>query len=177
MEEDQSKHLPLNKTVGEFIREARLLRKMDIKELSSRTKIHKTLLVKIENNDLRNLPSKPYVVGFLRSISNALDISFHESLRLLEETPFLPSAEKRKNSVTGRLMVLSYHLPLFYRRREFISYKWLAASIVLVLLIVLTLPMIIEQKMALKSLEANERHIASEPMEKNRKEAIKDPLI
>nr|BDT27525.1 hypothetical protein BHI3_09910 [Bacteriovorax sp. HI3] len=177
MEKDYSDHLLKGKTIGDFIREARLSRNMDINELSSHTKIHKTLLLKIENNELRSLPSKPYVVGFLRSISSALDISFHESLRLMEETPHLTANKNRKKSVSGHLMILRSHLPLFYRRREFISWKWFFASLFLFALILFTLPMVIEQKMAGKLIEENGRHIASEPMDKNTRLKNQDSVI
>lgn len=175
MKENHSRVSNAVKTLGEFIREARQKKGIDVDELSLKTKIHKTLLVKLENNDLYNLPSKTYVVGFLRSISHVLDIPFHESRRLLEQNRSVKKKEKHKMSVSGRLNVLTSHLPLFYKRRELISLKWFLTSLFLLVLILLTIPVFIEKQMA-GSIQSG-RYIASEPLKKINQDKTKDPVI
>lgn len=151
------------KTIGHFIRLARASRNMTLKELSEHTKIHKTLLSNLENDELLNLPSRPYVIGFLRSIASVLEVSFYEALRLFEQTPVEQKETKKKRSVVGTLNILKFPLPLFYKRRELPSMKWVAASLFLLVLIILTIPMVVEKKMAEEVSMKSGRHIANDP--------------
>ena len=55
--------------LGELLTRARIEKNITVEELSSITKIHKSLILSLENNQLENLPNRIYVLGFLKSLS------------------------------------------------------------------------------------------------------------
>ena len=95
------------KTLGSLIRDSRLKCKISINELSSRTKIHKTLLLHLENDRYEKLPSKIYVAGFLKLISSCIDFDLKEAQELLTNIN-----EKQNVSMRTwkKVKVLSYQL-------------------------------------------------------------------
>ncbi|MDD4972726.1 MAG: helix-turn-helix domain-containing protein [Bacteriovorax sp.] len=72
-------------SIGDLIKSTRERRGMSLKDVAKKTKIHVGILNQIENNNLTNLPSKPYVKGFVRSTSLFLGIDPIKALVLLEE--------------------------------------------------------------------------------------------
>ena len=109
------------KTLGSLIRDSRLNCKISINELSSRTKIHKTLLLHLENDRYEKLPSKVYVAGFLKLISASLDFDLLEAQDLLANI-----SEKQNVSIRTwkKAIVLSNQIPLFYKKTSLVSNKF-----------------------------------------------------
>ncbi len=70
--------------LGELLTRARIEKNITVEELSSITKIHKSLILSLENNQLENLPNRIYVLGFLKSLSIALEFDLALSIRLYE---------------------------------------------------------------------------------------------
>ena len=109
-----------DKTLGSLIRNSRIEGKVTINELSSRTKIHKTLLLHLENDRYDKLPNKIYVAGFLKLMSNYLNFDLNEAQKILSKV-------KEKQNVSlrtwRRVKVLSYKLPLFYKKTGLLSNK------------------------------------------------------
>lgn len=62
-------------TIGEYIKQARLVRKKSIKDVADETKIKETFLKSIESERWKELPEYPVVLGFIKSISNALNLN------------------------------------------------------------------------------------------------------
>lgn len=72
------------KTFGEHLRHARKVRKKTIKDLSEETKIKKIFLSAIENQRWTELPDYSSVQGFVKSISNTLDLNTKNVIALLK---------------------------------------------------------------------------------------------
>jgi cytoskeletal protein RodZ len=72
-------------SIGDLIKSTRERRGISLKDVAKKTKVHAGILNQIENNNLTNLPSKPYVKGFVRSTSLFLGIDPVIALNLLEE--------------------------------------------------------------------------------------------
>lgn len=134
------------KTLGEMLQVSRRSKRISIEELSFTTKIHKTLIHSLENNDFLNLPNRVYILGFLKSISEALDINLktavelYEAREIFEETP---SPVVIEEVVPER--VVSFECPLFFKNKKTVKVKWLAASICIVLSMLFISPLIIEK--------------------------------
>lgn len=71
------------KTIGEFLKEVRLERGFTLKKLEEKTKIKKSFLGNIENEKWEDLPEYGVVKGFVKSISDVLDIDNDTALALL----------------------------------------------------------------------------------------------
>lgn len=71
------------KTIGATIKQVRKIRKLSIKELSEKTKIRETFIRDIEHEKWARLPEYPVVLGFIKSISNALEINTKNVVALL----------------------------------------------------------------------------------------------
>lgn len=114
------------KTLGSLIRDARLKSKVSINELSSRTKIHKTLLLHLENDRYEKLPKKIYVAGFLKLLSTLLNFDLKEAQNLLAI-----SEEKQNVSVRtwNKAKILTYSLPLFYKKTTKFNNKILLSCV------------------------------------------------
>lgn len=102
------------KTLGDHLRQVRKVRKITIKDLSEKTKIKKSFLSAIEKGHWNKLPEFPIVVGFVKSISNALDINTESLVKLLKrdyppkELKVNPNPEIKKEFRFGpRLAFLS----------------------------------------------------------------------
>ncbi|WP_372651308.1 helix-turn-helix domain-containing protein [Halobacteriovorax sp.] len=72
-------------TIGEYLRLAREERDLSLKVISQHTKISVTILENIENNCFDKLPSKAYVIGFVKSYSKTIGLDEAECLKLLNE--------------------------------------------------------------------------------------------
>lgn len=71
------------KTIGEVLKEARLVQKMPLEKLEYQTKIKKTFLKAIEEERWNDLPTYSVTSGFVRNIATSLDISTQLALALL----------------------------------------------------------------------------------------------
>ncbi len=72
-------------TIGEYLRLAREEKNLSLKVISQHTKISVTILENIENDCFDKLPSKAYVIGFVKSYSKTIGLDEAECLKLLNE--------------------------------------------------------------------------------------------
>lgn len=89
------------KTVGQIIRSARLKRSFSINQISSLTKIDSRYITALEEDDFSKLPSETFAKGFIRNLSQRLDLNpgeliaiFRRDYRLPEQFP--PSKRSRR---------------------------------------------------------------------------------
>lgn len=73
------------KSIGELLRSTRERRGITLKDIARKTKIHIGILNQLENNNVAALPCKTYVKGFIKSISQFLEINQKVALTMLEE--------------------------------------------------------------------------------------------
>ncbi|MDO9183216.1 MAG: helix-turn-helix domain-containing protein, partial [Bacteriovorax sp.] len=73
------------KNFGEFIKFHREKNNFSIEELSSKTKIRIKQLENIECNNFMDLPSKVYLIGFLKTICSVLKIETTEAIKYLDQ--------------------------------------------------------------------------------------------
>ncbi|ATH09022.1 hypothetical protein BIY24_14020 [Halobacteriovorax marinus] len=76
---------PIKMTIGEYLKAAREEKTLSLKVISQHTKISVTILESIENNNFDKLPSKAYVIGFVKSYSKTIGLDEAECLKLLNE--------------------------------------------------------------------------------------------
>lgn len=72
------------KTIGQHLRDIRKIRKKSIEDLANQTKIKTKFIHLIEDEEWGKLPEYPVVLGFVKSISNALDINTQSIVALLK---------------------------------------------------------------------------------------------
>lgn len=71
--------------LGDLIKFHRQKKDLSIIELSKKTKIRVQQLINLEENKFNELPNRVYLVGFLKALSNELDISLDLALKFLNE--------------------------------------------------------------------------------------------
>lgn len=72
------------KTIGETLKEARVRKRLSLNSLSVRTKIRKEFLEAIEKGDWNSLPDFSVVLGFVKSVGGALELSIATTTALLK---------------------------------------------------------------------------------------------
>lgn len=122
--------------------EARLTRNITIEDLSIRTKIHKTLIHSLENDDFPNLPNRVYILGFLKSMSEELRFNVKDAialydLLLLRELHAAPVEEKVDAPIPDKVV--------FFNKRK-IKLKWLVAGVLLFVVLIIISPLLVEMK-------------------------------
>lgn len=85
-------------SLGELLRKTREMRGITLKEIAAKTKIHVGVLTNLEKNNFAQLPCKPYVSGFVKSMSIVLGIAPKRALDLLE------AAYSQIEGTTGKLV-------------------------------------------------------------------------
>jgi cytoskeleton protein RodZ len=68
-------------SIGQILRDARLSQSKDIQEVSQTLKIRQIYLEAIENNDFAQLPGKIYVIGFIKTYAEYLQLDGEEIIR------------------------------------------------------------------------------------------------
>ena len=68
-------------TIGQILRDARLSQSKDIQEVSNTLKIRQIYLEAIENNDFAQLPGKIYIIGFIKTYADYLQLNGEEIIR------------------------------------------------------------------------------------------------
>ena len=68
-------------TIGQILRDARLSQSKDIQEVSNTLKIRQIYLEAIENNDFAQLPGKIYIIGFIKTYAEYLQLDGEEIIR------------------------------------------------------------------------------------------------
>ena len=71
------------KTISEYLKLARKLKKMTIDDVSRETKIKKSFVGYIENEKWHLLPEYPVVQGFVKNMADVLDLNRNEAVALL----------------------------------------------------------------------------------------------
>lgn len=72
-------------SLGELIKFHRESKNISIKDLSAKTKIRRTQLESLEENNFHELPSRVYLLGYLKTLSRELKMDFNGALKFLEE--------------------------------------------------------------------------------------------
>ena len=122
-------------TVGNFIKEKRIAKKLSRKKLGEQTRIKESFIAAIEEEKWENLPEKTVVSGFIKSLAGALELSVNQAVALfrrdypqipvkLNPNPDLPSKfvwSPRLTFVTGSiLVVLAVSIYLFFQYFSFV---------------------------------------------------------
>lgn len=71
-------------TIGGYIKHARQVRKKTLEDLSDDTKIKQSFLKAIEREEWKRLPEFPVVLGFVKSIANALNLNTENLVAILK---------------------------------------------------------------------------------------------
>lgn len=83
--EEQHVDLEESLSIGEVLKQAREERKLSLKVISQHTKISTTMLEHLEDNRFNDLPSKAYVIGFVKSYSKTVNLNTNDCLQLLND--------------------------------------------------------------------------------------------
>lgn len=129
-------------SLGEMLYKARLAQNITIEDLSTRTKIHKTLIHSLENDDFPNLPNRVYIQGFLKSMSEELRFNVKDAvalydLLLLRELNATPVEEKIDTPIPDKF--------IFFNKRK-IKLKWLVVAVLLFVVLIIISPLLVEMK-------------------------------
>lgn len=92
------------KTVGQIIRSARLKRGFSIDQISSLTKIDSRYIAALEEDDFSKLPSETFAKGFIRNLSQRLDLNPSELIAIFRRDYRLP--EQTTSSKRSRRLFL-----------------------------------------------------------------------
>ncbi len=93
--------------IGEFLKSKREQCDVTIEFVAARTKINLNVLKKLENSDIKNLPNKTYVRGFVQSYCKVLDLNFNEAMNSLNYTydgDEIPSEQEKHNIETEEVI-------------------------------------------------------------------------
>lgn len=100
---------PVQRTIGQLIKEKREEKNLSLKVISQQTKIHISLLEELEADNTSKLPSKAYVSGFVKSTAKILGIPQKEALEALEFT-YNPKIAAKKTNVVANHKNTNPHL-------------------------------------------------------------------
>ncbi|MCY4523805.1 MAG: helix-turn-helix domain-containing protein [Halobacteriovoraceae bacterium] len=73
-------------SIGKLLRQARMRQNVSLKAISQKTKINLSVLEYLEADDLKNLPNKTYVVGFIKSYAKVLGMDEKKCLDYFHQT-------------------------------------------------------------------------------------------
>ncbi len=71
------------KTVGSYLKEARLKKRFSLSKVEDETKIKKEFIESLENNDWQTLPDFAVVLGFVKNIAKFLDLNEKQMAAIL----------------------------------------------------------------------------------------------
>lgn len=125
-----------NLSLGKMLNQARLDKNISIQDLSMITKIHKTLIHSLENDEIENLPNRIYVLGFLKAISEALNCDLQKIIYLYEMS-LMKLVECNVSEESTLIEVPESKIKI-------IKVKWLLTCIVLVVIILIASPLFIQ---------------------------------
>src|SRR3989304_9949004 len=72
------------RTVGSFLKEARVRKKYSLEKLESLTRIKKDFLAALEKGDWSSLAALPVLTGFVKNIAKALGLSQDSAVAILK---------------------------------------------------------------------------------------------
>lgn len=85
------------KNIGEILKEKRLAKKYSLEKIEDLTKIKKEFIVHIENCRWESLPEYSTVLGFVKSLSQYLEIDERKSIALLKRDYILNKGDHQIN--------------------------------------------------------------------------------
>ena len=135
-----------NISLGKMLNHARLAKDISINDLSLITKIHKTLIYSLENDEIENLPNRIYVLGFLKSISMVLKCDYQRCVYLYEQNEQILSKMIEDSRPEE---IILYDIPEkvvpinIFARTKLIKVKWLFTSFVLFVSILIISPLLV----------------------------------
>ena len=88
----------LRPSIGAMLQNAREIKGYSLKKISHHTKISLTMLKALEEDDIKNLPNKAYVIGFIKSYANVVDLKISHCLDEFEKTFENLNAASEKSS-------------------------------------------------------------------------------
>lgn len=101
------------RTVGEVFKKARLDKKLTLEEVEEKTKIKREYLLALEENCYQDLPSAPYIQGFIKNYSQILGLKPEPLLAIFrrdykeESTPIFSFGVSRGFCWTPKLTLIS----------------------------------------------------------------------
>ena len=119
-------------SIGGLLRQAREEKNISLKLIAHKTKINLSLLEFLEADDLRKLPNKAYVIGFIKSYAKILGIDEKKCLdyfyqtynRVFPET--LPAPKEGKSKIRKRMVIDSKKGPISFGD---INLLWIGGSL------------------------------------------------
>lgn len=130
-----------NLSLGKMLNQARLDKNLSVIDLSLVTKIHKTLIHSLENDEIENLPNRIYVLGFLKSISEVLNCDLEKAVYLYE-TSLMKFNESNNAEETTPDDVSDKGLPNnIFSLNRFGKEKWLLSSFIIFVILLMMSPL------------------------------------
>ena len=137
-------NLEKNLSLGKFLTQARLDNNLSVNDLSLITKIHKTLLHSLENDEIENLPNRIYILGFLKSLSGVLRCDFQKCVYLYEQNlSKIIESHRPVEIVLEEAPEKVVPISIFTRTR-LIKVKWLLASFIAFVCVLIISPLFIQ---------------------------------
>lgn len=131
-----------NLSLGKMLNQARLDKNLSVNDLSLVTKIHKTLIHSLENDDIENLPNRIYVLGFLKSISEVLSCDLDKAVYLYE-TALMRFVESNNSEETTPVEEFEKVVPNIFSQKRFSKEKWLLAGFVFFVIMLMISPLFV----------------------------------
>lgn len=78
------KKISSEETLGDILKKSRERNHLSLEEVSRKTKIRKTYLEALENNDFSSLPYEPYAKGILKKYLNILNLDEKEIIKIYQ---------------------------------------------------------------------------------------------
>lgn len=120
------------KTVGQILKTHRLKQNLSLDQVASHTKIKKTLLKAIENDNFTVFDSYATAYGFIRNYARFLKINEHQTLAIFKRDFGIDPAGK----IAPRELINSNSF-IFHPRKSF-NFLFVPAIVILFLILVLT---------------------------------------
>lgn len=134
------------KTIGNIILQARQQKNLSIFDLSQKTKIKKDFLIALEKEDWPNLPDYAVVCGFIKNLSDELNLNKDQTMAFLRRD-YPPSQKPKEISpkpdlsennfkigpkliffVLSSLILLTFGLYLYFQYRQFTKAPFLQVT-------------------------------------------------
>jgi cytoskeletal protein RodZ len=124
------------RTVGEILKEARLAKKISLKQVETSTKIRHDFLQALEENDFQKLPSLASTRGFLKNYAEFLGLTpepilaiFRRDFRQDKKGKIIPQGmvepiNKPKFNWTPRLTLISFLILFFLGLAGWLGYQY-----------------------------------------------------
>lgn len=133
-----------NLSLGKMLNKARLDKNLSVNDLSFVTKIHKTLIYSLENDQIENLPNRIYVIGFLKSICEVLCCDLEKCIYLYELSLMKLSESHMPDQIVLEEVPDKIVAINIFSLKKFIKAKWLFTSMSVFIFILIISPLFVE---------------------------------